>query len=141
MRSASIALAMLLLAFALGCKSQPNATEERTPVRGSVKVAGKLAPGLIVRFHLEPGTADQRASSYVETLTDAEGAFRISQTLPDDGLAPGKYVVTFFWPPGGGSDSPESTDQLKSRYINPAKSQFRVTIQPSSNELPPFELK
>src|SRR5262245_52976121 len=107
MRFASLALTALLLATALGCGNRSAvATEDRSPVRGVVKVAGKAAPGLIVRFHLEPGSADPRASTLVEARTDADGAFKVSQTIYDDGLAPGKYTVTFFWPPGGDADAP-----------------------------------
>jgi hypothetical protein len=130
-----------LLSGAAGCSRSSSELESRSPVRGSVKVAGKPASGLIVRFHLDPGTADERAPKLVETLTDSEGAFRVSQNVPNDGLAPGKYTVTFFWPVGGGSESPSSSDQLRGRFSNPEKSQFRVEVQLGSNELPPFELK
>jgi hypothetical protein len=140
MRLSSFALSALF-SIALGCNKQSDPIESRSPVRGSVKVAGKPAAGLVVRFHLEPGTADERAPKLVEALTDAGGAFRVSQNAPDDGLAPGKYVVTFFWPPGGDAEAPASADQLKGRYSNPEKSQFRIEVQSRSNELPPFELK
>ena len=140
MRLSSIALAALLLA--LGCQKQSSVeSEPRAPVRGSVKVAGQEATGLIVRFHVVPGTADQRASTIAEARTEADGTFRVSQTATFDGLAPGKYIVTFFWPPDGNPDSPASADTLNGRYLKPEKSQFRIEVKPGDNDLPPFELK
>ncbi len=137
----SAALIAALLLGAAGCRSSSDSIESRSSVRGSVTVAGKPAPGLVVRFYLEDGTADKRAPKSVEALTDADGNFTVSQNRPDDGLAPGKYTVTFFWPPGGDSDAPASTDQLKGRYLTPEKSKISVEVQSSSNRLPAFELK
>ena len=136
-----VALTAAFVLGAAGCRSSSDPIESRSSVRGSVTVAGKPAPGLIIRFHLDDGTADPRAPKLVEALTDADGTFTVSQNRPDDGLAPGKYTVTFFWPPGGDSDAPASTDQLKGRYLGPEKSKFRIEIQSSSNRLPAFELK
>jgi hypothetical protein len=141
MRLSSIALIALLLALALGCQKPGAESENRAPVRGSVKVAGKEATGLIVRFHVVPDTADKRASAIVEARTEADGTFRVSQTATFDGLAPGQYIVTFFWPPGGDADAPERIDALGGRYLKPEKSQFRIEIKSGDNDLPPFELK
>ncbi len=140
MRFPSLIMSAALLLVA-GCRSSSDPIESRSPVRGSVTVGGKPAPGLIVRFHLEDGTADKRAPKVVEALTDSEGAFTVSQNAPEDGLAPGKYTVTFFWPPGGSADAPASADQLKGRYLAPEKSKFPVEVKSETNRLPTFELK
>ena len=139
MRLLSFALTALLISA--GCRSSSDPIESRSSVKGSVTVGGKAATGMVVRFHLQEGTADPRAPKLVEALTDAEGAFTVSQNRPDDGLAPGKYTVTFFWPPGGDTDAPVSTDQLKGRYLSPEKSKIQIEVKSSSNRLPAFELK
>lgn len=141
MRSTLRLVPVVLLLGLASCDKSSNAIEPRSPVRGAVTVAGVPASGLIVRFHLTQASADERAPKLVEALTNADGAFSVSQNSPNDGLAPGKYTVTFFWPTGGDPDAPASFDQLKGRYLKPEKSQFVVEVQSSSNQLPPFALK
>ena len=126
---------------AAGCGTPADPIEPRSAVRGAVTVAGKPAPGLVVRFHLDAGTADERAPRLVETLTDADGTFRVSQNRPDDGLAPGKYTVTFFWPPGGDAAAAPETDQLRGRYLRPERSQQKFEVQSQPVTLPTFDLK
>lgn len=135
-------LAALMLTGISGCSKSSYAFEKRSPVSGSVTVADKPASGVIVRFHLTPGTAaDEKATKLVETITDGDGAFRVSQNSPGDGMAPGKYTVTFFWPPGGDPETPASADQLKGRFLKQEASKVQIEVLPQTNSLPPFELK
>gem|GEM_PF-6065875 len=136
----SMMMSALLLQVS-GCGRSSAELEPRSPVRGEVTVAGQPAIGLIVRFNLNAGSGDPRAQKTVEVLTDAQGKFRVSQNAPYDGLAPGKYTVTFFWPHGGDPEAPANSDQLKGRYLKPETCQFHIEVLPQSNELPPFALK
>src|SRR5947209_5411172 len=89
----SFALAAVLAAAGCGGGSGP------VPVRGVVKVDGQpVANAAVIFITQTPGGRDAYGS------TDANGAFRLTTTKPDDGALPGKYkVVIQPAGPGGGS--------------------------------------
>ena len=87
-----IALAAVLAAAGCGRGSGP------VPLRGVVKLDGQpVANAAVVFVAQTPGGRDAYGS------TDANGAFRLTTTKPDDGALPGKYkVVIQPAGPGGG---------------------------------------
>ena len=77
------------------------------PVRGVVKLDGQpVANAAVVFVPQTPGGREAYGS------TDANGAFRLTTTKPDDGALPGKYkVVIQPAGPGGGSTPFDDTDK------------------------------
>ena len=97
----SLALAAVLAAAGCGGGSGP------VPVRGVVKLDGQpVANAAVVFVPQTPGGREAYGS------TDANGAFRLTTTKPDDGALPGKYkVVIQPAGPGGGSTPFDDTDK------------------------------
>jgi hypothetical protein len=76
-------LLALLIAVA-GCDSS-----EMVPLHGSVQLDGRPLSNATVQFFAQdPGGKDAMG------FTDAEGVFRLSTDLSDDGVFPGSYKVT-----------------------------------------------
>jgi hypothetical protein len=86
-------LAAVLAAVGCGGTSGP------VPVRGVVKLDGQpIANAAVVFIPQTPGGREAYGS------TDANGAFRLTTTKPDDGALPGIYKVVIQPPgPAGGS--------------------------------------
>ena len=97
----SFMLAAVLAAAGCGGGSGP------VPVRGVVTLDGQpVANAAVVFVAQTPGGRDAYGS------TDANGAFRLTTTKPDDGALPGKYkVVIQPAGPGGGSTPFDDTSK------------------------------
>lgn len=72
----------------------------------------------------------------------ADGAFRIGTFGTGDGAPAGEYVITITWPEARTDPSGDevTTDRLKGRFADPARSPWKVTIKEGENELGPFRL-
>jgi len=121
---------------------------KRYAVSGNVTVDGAPAEGAIVIFCPSEAPAevkDLRPSG----VADAQGAFKLMSILPGDGAPAGEYKVIIKWPsvpPPGASDregrGPKpGPDRLKGKYYDLDKTQLKATVEKTSNQLPPFELK
>jgi hypothetical protein len=69
--------------------------------------------------------------------TDAEGRFELSTNADKDGAIAGEYAVTFFW---SSDNSINATDRLGGQFTDPARSEFKVRVEPGDNDLEPFRL-
>jgi len=138
----SFALAAVLAAAGCGGGTGP------VPVRGVVKLDGQpVVNASVVFIPQNPGGREAYGS------TDANGAFRLTTTKPDDGALPGKYKVVIQPPaPAGGSTPFDDTDK-KPAPVPKAPPGPRIPVQytvagqtPLMQDVPPsgevvFDLK
>jgi hypothetical protein len=117
------------------------------PVRGKVLYKGEPAKGAVVSFH--PVAGNELDTIPPTGVAGEDGSFSLSTRKPDDGAAPGHYVVTVVWPEppglkkakGGIPERGAAADQLKGNYADKAKSTLKVEIKKGTNQLEPFDLK
>ena len=138
----SFGLAIVCLVCAVGCG---DGKMKRYPITGTVNVDGKPAAGVQLLFAPVDGTPEfQRVRPM--GLTGEDGKFTLNTFGDGDGVPAGQYKVLITWPSkskGVSRDGvPEmGADQFKGRYNNLEKSEFTITVDSSTSELPPFELK
>ncbi len=128
-------VAAALLCFSCGpSDSRPTAY----PVRGSVFLDGRPAPGARVILHsLDAGADGVRPHGRVE----ADGSFRLSTYRAFDGAPAGRYAVTVYWRlPNPDDDEEEGPQLLPGRYLSPVSSGLEAVVKPEANELGPFRL-
>src|SRR5262245_43879983 len=112
----SFALAGLLVAAGCGGSSGP------VPVRGVVKLDGQpIANAAVIFVPQAPGGREAYGS------TDANGAFRLTTTKPDDGALPGKYKVVIQPPGPAGGSTP---------FDDPGKAPAAVPKTPTGPRIP-----
>jgi hypothetical protein len=134
----NLSLSFLLAATVLAGCGKGISVPSTVPVTGVVKYKGKPLQGIRVTLHRDPGAAK---SGFIPTgQTGPDGKFTLSTGAPGNGAPPGSYVVTFEKPEITGSVETE-VDAFRGKYSDPAKSDWKVTIEGSENSLQPFELK
>lgn len=128
-----------LFSVASGCGAGGMSVPSTAPVKGVVKLKGKPARGIRVRFY-QDGALE---TGFVPTGdTGPDGSFTMSTGAPQNGAPPGKYLVTFERPMLDPKKSVETEiDALGGKYSDPAKSKWTVTIKSGENVLEPFELE
>ena len=125
-----------ILALPLGsCSGKPEFSKERYPVRGEVYVDGEPAARLSVILNDVKGF-DQQAPAIPQAVTRQDGTFAISTFEAEDGAPAGEYKATFVWGRAQGLGIDTSVDQLKGKYSDPKKSEFKVTV----NEGEPIDM-
>lgn len=128
---------MVALVFLSGCSGGDGDGLKKHPVRGSVRINGKPAPRVVVRFNnLDDKVAGNAALPV--GMTDEQGRYELSTNADKDGAVEGEYAVTFFWPSDTGA---MPTDLLERKFSDPASSKFRVKVGPNDNEVPSFEVE
>jgi hypothetical protein len=137
-----IVASMLLL----GCSSKPSGPphEKTYPVVGAITVDGQPASGVAVTFNPEGDTPLKFRSSIA---TDGNGRFSMSTYQKNDGMPAGTYVLTFEWArglsEGGiqlGKEAEKLSDKLNGAYLDPKKSQHKITVSADKNDLGVIEL-
>jgi len=135
-----------LFVLAVACAFGPGCGEVEDgpavhPVVGSILVDGKPASGAEVVFHpvarLPAGTPPPMA------VADADGRFRPSTRLANDGAPAGDYVLTVVHRKPtklADDDGGSAVDQLKGRYGDPRKSPLKATVKAGDNVLDPIEI-
>ncbi len=112
------------------------------PVSGQVLYEGQPVAGALVA--LLP--LDERWSERAIGRTDADGRFRLTTYLSNDGAPEGSYVVgiSMAQEESGREDEDgngrPSVIALPARYAQHRTSGLTATIRPGINELPPFHL-
>ena len=61
--------------------------------------------------------------------TDADGKYAWSTNLPNDGVEPGQYIVTFKYVPKSKKNEQLGEDLFKGKYANPTKSEYKLTVE------------
>lgn len=137
----SLIVAAATLALSPGCSSSKLTPPKTVPVSGSVTYKGRPASGVRVRFHPQFDIGKVKFIPYGETGPD--GKFLVNTGAPGNGAPPGDYIVSMEMPriepdPRDGLES--EVDQWKGAYSDPAKSDWKVTIQEGENLLEPFRV-
>ncbi len=133
-------LTPLVLIGLLGCGHDDD-TPKVFPVSGRILVNGRPAPGAELSFH-SLSAEDEKKKPFA--IADANGSYRPSTRLANDGAPAGDYAVTVVWPKvikGVGGEEDRGPDQLRDRFSSPQRPAAKVTIIEGDNQLPPIELK
>jgi hypothetical protein len=135
----------LLLAAAALLPASCSRRVDRKPV---FPVTGKLVDGdkpagkAVVFFHPlgNSGAAVLRPVGRVA----ADGSFRVSTYMANDGAPAGEYAVTVVWPKipkGAPADETEGPDQLEGRCSNPKASPWHVRVEEAAKDLGTLDLQ
>jgi hypothetical protein len=114
------------------------------PVSGKVLYKGAPASGATVYFHRE-GAADRFQEQTPQGVVAEDGSFTLAGPT-GAGARPGEYAVLVEWKEGAGRKKGRgpglsAPDRLRHRYLNPNKPLLLAEVKPTTNQLPPFELK
>jgi hypothetical protein len=111
---------------AIGCSQS-----DTVAVTGIVTLNGQPAGDAEVIFNPLPNKPGRIATGH----TDSAGHFSIETAKPNDGAAPGDYVVTVgeYYPPGKAPPFPSGGGQLPSRfppkYGDPSQSPLNANVE------------
>jgi hypothetical protein len=128
-----------LAALTSGCGG--NKGPRLYPVKGSVRINGEPVKGVNVMFTpVAPieGATDPLSPAAV---TGKDGTFRLMSFKPGDGAPAGDYQVTVIYPMNRYNKFLSGVDRLKGKFANPKTSGLIAKVEPTSNDLPPFDLK
>ena len=100
--------------------------------------------GATVAFYRK-GSTDRAQEHTPQGVVAEDGSFELTSPA-GKGAAPGEYVVLVEWKVGAGkargrSPGLSAPDRFKGRYLNPDNPQLHAEVKPTSNDLPPFELR
>jgi hypothetical protein len=152
--TSSFLLLLALLTFA-GCSGRrmppPKAC---VPVQGRLLVNARPAAGAMVYFRPEDGSpAETWGTGYPRARVGADGTFVVTTYSAGDGAPPGEYRLLVEWldgvPPssadeegeGEETDYADAEDRLGGRYLDPATTPLRATVNDEATELPVIELR
>ena len=127
-----------LVAIAVGCgggaltkddlkKMAGGTLKEVVPASGKVTVDGQPIEGLYIDAYSAAGGA----APFKSVRTDKDGKYCWSTHLNCDGMEPGDYKICFKYIPKMNRKG-EGDDQFKGRYADPAKSEFKLTLEKGS---------
>ena len=126
----------VLLTCLVGCGGSHKAAVY--PVAGTLTVSGQPAANAMVAFHPLDQAGSQTTLPVASTGPD--GTYRLTTYAAGDGAPVGEYAVTVVWPddsqPHDECEDVVKHDRFKGRYADPAKSPWRVTVGPGTNEVP-----
>jgi hypothetical protein len=139
-RGGSLLLAAAaLVALAPGCGG--NKGPRLYPVKGLVRINGEPAKDVnIVFMPVAPPEAGATPLSPA-AVTGEDGSFRLMSFKPGDGAPAGDYQVTIIYPMNRFNKHLSGIDRLRGKFADPKKSGLTAKVEPTSNELPPFDLK
>ena len=133
----SIAAAAIAVCIAcVGCDE--NWQTETQPASGSVTINDAPPTGAIIELHTLGQKVDARGSRPWGKVGE-DGEYSLTTYQRGDGAPVGTYRVTLWWPADPVAPSPE--DRLASRYSEPGRSPWEVTISEGMNRLPPIEIQ
>jgi len=123
MHRAALVVILSSLPAIIGCSQS-----DTVAVTGTVTLNGKPTEQAEVMFNPKHGRL-------ATGVTDASGHFTLSTAKPNDGAAPGEYVITLaeYYPPDKPPQLPRGGGLLPSRfppkYADPAKSPLTATVE------------
>jgi hypothetical protein len=112
------------------------------PTRGQLWIGSK--PAIHARIALQPVGEGKENLPHPVGIVGEDGSFRLTSFDAADGAPAGEYAVTvtqYLAAGKRGSDETTPVNYLPARYAKAETSRLRVTIQPGTNELPPFRLE
>ena len=110
------ALFLGVFCFLIGCGGGGTNLSGLAPCSGTVMLKGTPVEGASIVFIPKSG---QRAAA---ATTDAQGRFTVTTLNPQDGIAPGEYVVTVSKKEFYGPELPPQKDEFGEMY-NPQRPQ------------------
>jgi len=129
----------LCFACLSGCQAK-KPWETAVPTSGTVTFNGKAISGAEVT--LAPTGADVPNSVRPSATTKADGTFKLTTHVQEDGAPVGEYQVSVIWHPlvetGGGPS--RGGNKLPERFSRPDTSKITATVKPEGGALPPFNL-
>jgi hypothetical protein len=133
--------AAILLTCLSGCVGGQSKTAV-FPVSGKVLVDGQPAARAEVTFHKIGQSEGDHSRPFA--ITEADGSFRLSTFMSNDGAPTGQYTVLIAWPSYTknqlGEEEP-GADRLGRRYCNLKQPLLKAMVSDTDNVLAPFELK
>jgi len=126
-------------ALALACAACGN--NGLNAVSGKVTYQGAPAAGAAVFFYRQG--ADLMNEPMIMGIVQDDGAFELVCGALGKGAPAGKYDVVIEWKQVSGQSKgrpQRGPDKLKGRYADLKHPLLCATVEPKSNELPPFEL-
>lgn len=125
----------VLLTCLVGCGPREAAVH---PVAGTLTVGGRPAANAMVAFHPLDRAGARPALPVASTGPD--GTYRLMTRAAGDGAPAGEYAVTVVWPddsePRDECADVATHDRFEGRYADPARSPWRATVKPGTNEVP-----
>ena len=127
----------LLVGFLCGCG---DGRVKVFPVSGVVYVDGQPAADMFVYAQPLEGQNTGVPTPYAQA--NEKGEFSFSSYESGDGLALGKYKLTFKWKERSGmfKQDFEGPDRLKGKYADPEKSDKTFTVEKKINDIGRFDL-
>ena len=136
LRVFSLILSLVVLT-SCGTKKSTGPKVEKVPVvpvSGELTVDGKPEIGVIIKCipQTTPFAVPDRADALI-CSTDKDGKFKLSVYDDQDGLPPGDYALTAYWPSitlGRRSEKEKrDSDQLKKKYSTVEKAPRKFTVE------------
>lgn len=128
-------LGFVAIATLAGCG---ESTPTVYPVGGQVIYRKKPLAEAVVTFHPKDATG-----RLLSATTDAEGRFRLTTTVTNDGAPAGEYGVSVALREkrkDGDDEVRNGRNLLPPRYADPKTSGLTATVKPGENTLHPFVL-
>jgi hypothetical protein len=135
-RLAAGVLCLLIASSASSCARRSSGELAVFPVSGQVLYAGKPTPGAIVVLH----PIDDQKRPHPWGTVDRDGNFRLTTYRSNDGAPAGEYIATVDWRKGHVGQRLGRSGLLPSKYGTPKESPLRVTVEPETDRLEPFNL-
>ena len=135
------ALAVAVMAIAIGGCGRGHARPAVQPVEGQVVWNGKPLAEAVVTFYRQGES--EAAVRAPRARTDAEGRFHLGTFAGDDGAPEGEYTVgvVHFPMEKRGGDLVEGLNDLPKKYAKPATSSLHVKVENGPNTLPALVLE
>jgi hypothetical protein len=112
------------------------------PVTGKLVDGDKPAEKAVMFFHPRDGSG---AGTLLPVgRVAADGSFRVSTYMANDGAPVGDYAVTVVWPKipkDAPADEVEGPDQLEGRCSNPKTSPWHVRVEEKAKNLGTLDLQ
>jgi hypothetical protein len=128
-----------LAALVFGCSADKG--PRLYPVRGVVRINGEPAKDVNVMFTPVNPPAGGDVPLSPAAVTQEDGSFRLMSFQPGDGAPAGDYLVTVIYPMNRFNKHLSGIDRLRDKFANPKTSGLTARVEPTSNDLPPFDLK
>ena len=127
----------VLCLLTVGCGGDDAWHAETQPVQGEISVNGMPPLGAFVTLH-PTGEAFDIRESKPWGVVGADGTYVLRTYEKGDGAPVGEYVATVEWRED--PSVPGSPDLLAGAYTDPAKSDWKVTIEEGQTALPRIEI-
>lgn len=118
-----------------------DSPKDRIPVTGEVFVDGQPVKDIFVYLIPAGSKIPKDEPPQHRGLTKEDGSFAISTYMENDGAPAGDYVVCLEWLRYKKTGSQWiGPDKFGKKYLDPEKSEFKVTVGGSSTKIPRLEV-